>query len=61
MKKDFLWWRDGVIYQVYPRSFQDTTQNGIGDLNGIRKRLDYLAGLGVERVMAFAHLSFARR
>ena len=47
MKKDFLWWRDGVIYQIYPRSFVDTNADGIGDLNGIRSRLDYLAGLGV--------------
>ena len=48
MQKDFLWWRDGVIYQIYPRSFNDTTNNGLGDLTGITARLDYLAHLGVD-------------
>jgi alpha-glucosidase len=41
------WWRDGVVYQVYPRSFADTNGDGIGDLAGIRCKLPYLAGLGV--------------
>lgn len=36
------WWKDGVIYQIYPRSFQDTNGDGIGDLEGIIRRLDYL-------------------
>ncbi|NCO87855.1 MAG: alpha-glucosidase [Rhodobacterales bacterium] len=44
------WWRDAVIYQVYPRSYQDTTGNGIGDLNGITQRLDHIASLGVDVV-----------
>jgi alpha-glucosidase len=43
-----LWWQTGVIYQIYPRSFQDTNGDGIGDLKGIERRLDYLAGLGVD-------------
>ncbi|MBM3152275.1 MAG: alpha-glucosidase [Chloroflexi bacterium] len=47
---DFLWWRDGVIYQVYPRSFCDTNGDGLGDLPGITSRLDYLAGLGVDAI-----------
>ncbi len=42
------WWRDQVIYQIYPRSFQDTGSNGVGDLAGIRKRLPYLAELGID-------------
>jgi alpha-glucosidase len=42
------WWRRGVIYQVYPRSFQDTDGDGIGDLRGVTQRLDYLAWLGVD-------------
>ena len=50
MKNDFLWWRDGVIYQIYPRSFKDTTGSGIGDLNGIIQNLDYLADLCVDAV-----------
>jgi alpha-glucosidase len=42
------WWRDAVIYQIYPRSFQDSTGDGIGDLNGITSRLDHVASLGVD-------------
>ena len=41
------WWQDGVIYQIYPRSFSDSNADGIGDLEGIRQRLDYLEWLGV--------------
>ncbi len=44
------WWRGGVIYQIYPRSFQDSTGNGIGDLNGITQRLNYVANLGVDAI-----------
>ncbi len=44
------WWRGGVIYQVYPRSFQDSNGDGIGDLPGIHSRLQYLADLGVDGV-----------
>jgi len=44
------WWRDAVIYQVYPRSFADSDGDGIGDLPGIRARLPYLADLGVDAV-----------
>ncbi len=46
--KDFLWWHDGVIYQIYPRSFMDTNGDGIGDLEGIIDKLDYLQDLGVD-------------
>ena len=44
------WWKHGIVYQVYPRSFQDTNGDGVGDLEGIRRRLDYLAWLGVDAV-----------
>jgi oligo-1,6-glucosidase/alpha-glucosidase len=44
------WWESGVIYQIYPRSFQDSNGDGIGDLEGIRRRLDYVAGLGVDAI-----------
>ena len=42
------WWRTGAIYHIYPRSFQDSNGDGVGDLEGIRHRLDYLAWLGVD-------------
>ena len=42
------WWQRGIIYEVYPRSFQDTNNDGIGDLAGILARLDYLVELGVD-------------
>ena len=42
------WWRGAVIYQIYPRSFQDSNGDGIGDLKGITSRLDYIADLGVD-------------
>ena len=48
MTTDFLWWRDGIVYQIYPRSFVDSNGDGIGDLNGIRGKLDYLAELGID-------------
>ncbi len=44
------WWRGGVIYQIYPRSFQDSTGDGIGDLRGITQRLEHVASLGVDAV-----------
>ncbi|WP_299209425.1 alpha-glucosidase [uncultured Dokdonia sp.] len=42
------WWKEGIVYQIYPRSFKDTTGNGIGDLQGIIEKLDYIASLGVD-------------
>ncbi len=40
------WWKEGIVYQIYPRSFQDTSGNGVGDLKGILQRLDYIKSLG---------------
>jgi alpha-glucosidase len=44
------WWADAVVYQVYPRSFADSDGDGVGDLDGLRDRLPYLAGLGVDAI-----------
>jgi len=44
------WWRHSVIYEIYVRSFQDSNGDGIGDLNGIVQRLDYLESLGVDAI-----------
>src|SRR4051794_33757232 len=46
----YLWWQSGVVYQIYPRSFQDSNGDGIGDLAGIRSRLDYLQWLGIDSI-----------
>ena len=48
--QDLTWWQQAIIYEVYPRSFQDTDGDGIGDLRGIMQRLDYLVRLGVNAV-----------
>jgi alpha-glucosidase len=45
-----MWWHDAVVYQVYPRSFQDSNGDGIGDLRGIEQRLDHLSWLGVDAI-----------
>jgi alpha-glucosidase len=50
VRKDPDWWRGAVIYQIYPRSFQDSNGDGIGDLPGITARLDHVAGLGADAI-----------
>src|SRR5690348_12894062 len=45
-----LWWQRGVVYQIYPRSFQDTNGDGVGDLGGILRRLEYCAALGIDAI-----------
>jgi len=44
------WWKEGIVYQIYPRSFKDTSGNGVGDLRGIIHKLDYIKSLGVTMV-----------
>ena len=48
--QDYVWWKPAVIYEIYPRSFQDSNADGIGDLNGIAHRLDYLQQLGIDAI-----------
>lgn len=48
MAATIKWWQQAVVYQVYPRSFQDTNHDGIGDLKGITAHLDYLKQLGID-------------
>ena len=47
---DDRWWKEGTVYQVYPRSFQDSDGNGVGDLRGIARRLPYLQRLGIRSI-----------
>src|ERR1700728_1379162 len=47
---DQTWWKHAVVYEIYPRSFQDSKGDGVGDLNGITQRLDYLQSLGVDAI-----------
>ncbi len=49
-KQRLHWWQSGVVYQVYPRSFMDTNHDGIGDLNGVIAKLDYLQTLGIQAI-----------
>ena len=45
-----IWWRNGIFYQIYPRSFQDSDGDGVGDLAGVIRRLPYLSALGIDAV-----------
>lgn len=49
-KREHNWWKNSIVYQIYPRSFQDSNGDGIGDLPGIIHRLDYLADLGIDTI-----------
>lgn len=44
------WWKNAIIYQIYPRSFKDDNNDGIGDLKGIISKLDYLQFLGIDAI-----------
>lgn len=49
-KSRWGWWQSAVFYQIYPKSFLDTTGSGVGDLKGITQRLDYLQQLGISGI-----------
>ena len=49
-KIDADWWRQAVVYQVYPRSFADSDADGIGDIRGVTSRIGYLSALGIDAI-----------
>ena len=50
LRGDEEWWRQAVVYQVYPRSFADSNGDGLGDIRGITSKADYIAQLGVDAI-----------
>ena len=50
-----IWWKEAVVYQIYPRSFKDSNGDGIGDLKGITSKLDYIKGLGIDVIWLSPH------
>ena len=52
---DLKWWQTAVFYQIYPRSFADGNGDGIGDLQGIIQKLDYLLDLGIDAIWLSPH------
>lgn len=55
MTSEHAWWQKAVFYQIYPRSFADSNADGIGDLRGIREKLDYLSWLGIDAIWLSPH------
>ena len=55
------WWKKAVVYQIYPKSFQDSNGDGFGDLQGIIKRLDYLETLGINAIWLSPVLHICRK
>jgi len=55
------WWHNSVVYQIYPRSFFDSNGDGIGDLNGITMKLDYIKKLGVDMIWLRYRKNFFRK
>ncbi len=50
------WWKEAIGYQIYPASFKDSNHDGLGDLNGICEKLEYLKDLGIDFNMDYANL-----
>jgi oligo-1,6-glucosidase len=55
--KNSTWWKEGVLYQLYPQSFKDTNGDGFGDFRGVIEELDYLESLGITMVWMNPFLS----
>ena len=55
------WWKEAVVYQIYPRSFMDSNGDGVGDLRGIKSRLSYLKLLGIDVILVIPGLSVSER
>ena len=53
------WWKESVVYQIYPQSFMDSNGDGIGDFNGIIQKLDYLQNLGVDVLLDMPDVRFS--
>ena len=54
------WWKEAVVYQIYPRSFKDNDGDGIGDLKGIISKLDYIKSLGIDVIWLNPDLQFSQ-
>jgi oligo-1,6-glucosidase len=58
IEENHNWWHHSIVYQIYPRSFFDSNGDGIGDINGITMKLDYLKKLGVDIILLRLENSF---
>ena len=58
LSNDPLWYKDAVIYEIHVKSFYDSNNDGIGDINGLIQKLDYLENLGITALWLIAFLSF---
>lgn len=59
MKDKRVWWKEAIVYQIYTRSFQDSNGDGIGDLQGIISRLNYIRSLGVDVIWLQSDFCFS--
>ena len=58
MEEQRAWWKECVVYQIYPRSFKNSNGDGIGDIRGIIEKLDYIKCLGADFDLAYADVRF---